>query len=45
MSDVQRYSKMDAADFKNDDSMKQMVDEIASECRKQEMAHIQAPEL
>ena len=45
MSDVQRYSKMNAADFKNDESMKQIVDEIAAECRAQEMAHIQAPEL
>lgn len=44
MADVQRYSKMDAAVFKNDESMKQIVDELASECRTQEMAHIQAPQ-
>ena len=45
MSDVHRYSKMEAADFKNDPSMKQTVDEIVAECRAQEIARFQAPEL
>lgn len=45
MSDVHRYSKMEAADFKNNPSMKQTVDEIVAECRAQEIARFQAPEL
>lgn len=45
MSDVHRYSKMEAADFKTNPSMKQTVDEIVAECRAQEIARFQAPEL
>jgi len=45
MSDVHRYSKMEAADFKNNPSMKQTVDEIVAECRAQEIARFRAPEL
>lgn len=45
MSDVHRYSKMEAADFKNNPSMKQTVDAIVAECRAQEIARFQAPEL
>lgn len=45
MSNVCWYSKMKDEDFKNNPSMKQTVDEIVAECRAQEIARFQAPEL